>query len=124
MSSSTAEDELIKAVVAAAFPDDTELLGDAVVDQAVSLRNDPAVPLELDGGHDFDLKVILEIVKAAIELSVALIALYRTQIDKGSKPTAEEMVSQIPQKFAKSRLKHSDKLRIAEEVRNETGRKS
>ena len=108
------ESVLIKDILAKALPNESELLGDEVLDQVIAQRGSTAPTVQLPGGHDFNLSAVLELVKVAAQLAATLIPLYIQLKKSGKQPSGADLLSAAPEQAGG--LNEADKLRIAQEV--------
>lgn len=112
---SNASQNIVKTILMQAFPEEVELLGQDVVEQVTTPNVSGAVPIQLPGGHDFDLSAVMELLKNASEFAVALVTLYETLKTKGKQPTsADHLLAAAPD--GGQGLTREDKLKIAEGV--------
>ena len=105
----------LKSILIRAFPQETDLLGEQVLEQIIAQRDSRSAPVKLPGGHDFDLSAVIEILKNASELAVALITIYRALKTKGKQPTSGELLAATASGEEKI-LTNDDKSKIAEAV--------
>jgi hypothetical protein len=115
---STEDQTSIQDIVATAFPNETELLGDDVFRQVIDNTGAAnAQPLKIPGGQNFDLTAVLDVIKAAAELAAVLIPIYREiKSDKGKAPTSEELLSNAPSTPKTAALSAEDRNRVADTV--------
>lgn len=108
------EPEIIKQVIKSAFPDEFEIADSETLDY---IARGGTEFKDVRGGHDFDLTATIDFLKAAAQLTTALVVLYRTIRPKDPKPpSADDLLRQLPESDRDKGLTGNEKLKLAQSV--------